>query len=84
MGNLEHSLKKEMRRTKINSAIISILAIGGVVAISLIAPGVIGAMGKLGLININQKKQNVKKSLTKLISQGYIVIKNGKAELTKK
>ena len=84
MKNLEYSVRKEIRRTRINSAIVSNLKIGGIVAVSLIAPGVIGSMGKLGLININQKRQSVNKSLTRLISQGYIIIKNGKAELTKK
>ena len=84
MGNIEHSLQKEMRRTRINSAIISTLAVGGVVAVSLIAPGVIGAMGKLGLINPFQKRQSVKKSLSRLILQGYISMKNGKVQLTQK
>ena len=84
MGNLEHSLRKEIRRTKINSAIISTLAVGSIVAVNLSAPGVIGAMGKLGLINTNQKKQNIKKSFSKLISENYIELKNGKARLTQK
>ena len=84
MGTLEKTLKREVRRTKINRAIINTLYTTGVVTIGLLAPNVLGAMGKRGLINPPQKKQAVKKSFNKLVSQGYIEVKGGKAILTQK
>ena len=36
------------------------------------------------MINTHQKKQSVKKSLNRLIQGGYVVIKDKKAELTKR
>lgn len=84
MGRLEDEVKKKIRRTKINAAIIRTLAVSGMVAVGLVAPNVLGAMGRLGLINPNQKKQTVKKSLTKLIQHGYVVLEDGKARLTQK
>ena len=82
MGKLEGEMRKEIRRTKLNAAIIGTLAVGGVLAVGLIAPNVLGAVGKL--INPYQKKQNVKKSLTRLIQKGYVSLEEGHAQLTSK
>ncbi len=71
MGSIERKIKSDIRRTKINSAIIKTIAIGGIVAVGVIAPNVLGAMGKVGLLGSNQKKQNIKKSLSRLIQHGY-------------
>ena len=84
MGALEKTLKREVRRTKINRAVINTLYTMGIVTIGLLAPNVLGAMGKLELINPPQKKQAIKKSFNKLVSQGYIDVKDGKATLTQK
>ena len=77
-------MRTEVRRTRINKAIVGAIAVGGVLAVGLVAPQVLGAMGKLGLINPYQKRQNVKKSFTRLIERGYIVIHSGRARLTPK
>ncbi|MBM3261091.1 CRISPR-associated endonuclease Cas2 [Candidatus Kaiserbacteria bacterium] len=74
MGHMERRVAVEIRRTKINSAIIGTLAIGGMLAIAAVAPNVLGAMGRLGVLNFSQKRQGVKKSLTRLIRKGYVTI----------
>ncbi|MCI0562646.1 MAG: CRISPR-associated endonuclease Cas2 [Nitrososphaera sp.] len=74
MGHLERKVETEIRRTKINSAIINTLALSGVIAIWLVAPNVVGALHKLGVINFRQKKQGVNRSLTRLIQKGYVVV----------
>lgn len=84
MGVLEQSVRKEVRRTKINKAVITTIATAGVIAVALVAPNVIGAMGRLGLINKAQKKQTAQNSFTKLVARGYIGIEDGKARLTQK
>lgn len=71
---MERRVAVEIRRTKINSAIIGTLAIGGMLAIAAVAPNVLGAMGRLGVLNFSQKRQGVKKSLTRLIRKGYVTI----------
>lgn len=81
---MEKELQKSVRRTRLNAAIIGTLAVGGIIAIGLVAPNVLGAMGKLGLINPLQKRQSIKKSLTKLIERGYVTLERGKARLTPK
>lgn len=77
-------MRTTIRRTKINEAIVATIAVAGVLAIGVVAPNVLGALGRTSLINPIQKKQNVKKSFSKLLKHGYIVLENGKARLTPK
>jgi DNA-binding transcriptional regulator PaaX len=74
MGDMERIVRAEIRRTKVNSAIIQTLAVSGMLAIAVFAPNVLSAMHKLGILNIRQKKQGIKKSLTRLIEKGYVTI----------
>ena len=82
MGKLEEEVRKEIRRTRINSAIVTTLAVSGGLAVAVIAPNVFGALGRLGLTS--QQGQNVKKSFSKLIERGYISVEHGRARLTTK
>ena len=84
MPGLEKDLKKEIRRTNINKAVISALAVSGIVAMALLAPNALSILGKMGLINPRQKKQAVKRSITRLIDRGYVTLEDGKARLTRK
>ena len=84
MGKMERKVAVEIRRTKINSAIIGTLAISGMLAVAAVATNVLGAMGKLGILNFSQKRQGVKKSLTRLIKKGYVTIEtNGDKKLVR-
>lgn len=73
MGEIEQKVRANIRRSKINSAIIATVAIGGVLAIGAVAPNVLGALGKLGKAN-PQQKQGVGRSLSRLIRYGYIKV----------
>jgi len=88
MGEIERGVKSRIRRTKINRAVITALAVTGGLAVALVAPNVLGALGKLGLINPRQKQQGVEKSLSRLIRHGYITLEAGdkgkRARLTEK
>src|SRR3990167_5471187 len=82
MGKIEDSVRKKVRRTRINSAVIGTLAISGGLAVAVLAPNVLGALGKANLLP--QRRQAVKRSLTKLIEHGYIVFEHGRVRLTPK
>ena len=82
MGGLEESVRTEIRKTKVNSAIIAVLAVSGGLALAILAPNVLGALGKLGFLP--QKRQTIRKSLTRLVAHGYITVSGGKAHLTLK
>ena len=77
-------MRKEIRRTKINKAIIRTLAVSGAVAVALIAPNVLGALAKMGFINTAQRKQSVQRSLMKLKQRGYLIVENSSIRLTGK
>jgi DNA-binding transcriptional regulator PaaX len=72
MGEIERKIKADVRRTKINRAIVGTLAVAGSLALAVLAPNVLGALGKLGLTP--QRKQSVQRSLSRLIRRGYVVL----------
>ncbi len=76
MGKIEKKVKRDIYRTKIHSAIIKAIAISGVIAVGVVAPNILGALGKAGFINPHQKKQNIKKSLSRLMQHGYVELKS--------
>src|SRR3990167_10410196 len=88
MGEIETGVKYRIRRTKINRAVVTALAVTGGLAVALIAPNVLGALGRLGLINPRQKRQGVEKSLSRLIRFGYAALddsgKGKRVRLTEK
>ncbi|MDO8517839.1 MAG: hypothetical protein Q7S26_00910 [bacterium] len=73
MGVIEQKIKRDIRRTKINTAILGTLSVAGILAVGVLAPNVLGAMGKVGIIKSHQK-QGIKRSLSRLITHGYIVV----------
>ncbi len=85
MGILEKELAAKIYRTKINSAIISTVAITGGLAVALLAPNVVGILGKTFLKQYDKRFQS---SLRKLVDAGYIVFEEvegvKKLQLTKK
>jgi len=57
MGQQEIKSKKKQKRANIQKIILHTIAGAGFISVALVAPNVIGAMGKLGLIpNSRQKK----------------------------
>ena len=77
VGKIEADVKSRIRRGRINDAVIATLAVTAGLTIALVVPGVLGAIGKLGLINPRQKRQGVEKSLSRLIRFGYVTIEDG-------
>lgn len=70
MGAIEKEIRAKIRRTKINKAIIASLASVGGLTIAVLAPNVLGALGKI----TPQLRQGVKRSFSKLIQHGYVVL----------
>ena len=70
MEGLEKRNAKRIRRTKINQAVIATIGITGVLAVGLVAPNVLGALGKLGLLP--RFRYQVKTVLSRMIAGGYV------------
>ncbi|MDP3763937.1 MAG: CRISPR-associated endonuclease Cas2 [bacterium] len=81
MGKLEEENRKRVRRGEIQKLILNSVKIAGVLSIGLVAPQVIGAMGKLGLIPNKRQEEIVRSSASKLVKKGLLIYKDGRYEL---
>ncbi len=85
MGKIENQLKKKIKRKNIKKAILSTIAVAGLLSVALVAPN---ALQVLKLFNISPedkwKKYNTSRSLRKLIENGFIswVKKDGRSFIT--
>lgn len=79
MGEIEREIKTRIRRTKLNKAVVGVLAAAGIVAVALVAPNAVGALGKIGFLP--QRKHQAKLALRRMIAAGYVRLeyKNGLA-----
>ena len=81
---MEHAVEKQIRRTRINAAIIKTLAVTGMLAVTLMAPNALQVLRQFGITNPKKKKQDIHKSLDRLIGSEYVRRVAGHIELTQK
>lgn len=82
MGKLETISKKKAKRGEIQKIILRTIGITGVLAVAVIAPQVLGAMNKLGLLKNLRQGEIIKSSASKLVKRGLLVYKDGYYQLT--
>ena len=78
---LEQDLKKEMRLTKVREAILLSLKVGGVLAISVMAPNVAGQLGKT---YTSYQRKRTRDALARLSEKGLVSFTDGLVRLTAK
>ncbi|MEK7133553.1 MAG: CRISPR-associated endonuclease Cas2 [Patescibacteria group bacterium] len=78
MGKLEYEARALRRRGYLQKAILSVIGISGVLAVAIVAPNAIQALGKLGILKRFPDKS--KKAISRLADKGYVVFEtvNGK------
>lgn len=85
MGKLETDVKKQIRNTRIQKAIISIIGTVGVLSVAMLAPNVFKILPKSGFNKLKHNKKSIDNSRTRLIKNGILAYdKNGFLFLTKK
>ncbi len=84
MGELENSAKIKRRKRNVRKFILQAVATAGVLSVAAVAPGVVGAMAKLGIIPTKRQKEIVKRSRQRLVEKGLLEYKNKTLRLTKK
>lgn len=82
MGKIEQEVKKRRRRANIKKMILVTVAIAGILGVGMVAPNVLGAMAKLGLLPHGRQKELIQRSRTRLIKQGLLKYENGMLSLT--
>ena len=81
---MEQSSRKRGKRKNITDIVIGTVGLAGLLGVMMVAPNVIGAMGKLGLIPGGRQKEIVNRARDRLIKQGYMRKENGFLRLTPK
>lgn len=82
MGKLEEENKKRVRRGEIQRLVLDSVKLAGILSVGLVAPQVIGAMGKLGLIPNKRQSEIARSSASKLVKKGLLEYRDGGYELT--
>ncbi len=82
MGELELKSKIRSRKKNIRKIILGTIGVAGLLSVAALAPAVIGAMGKLGMIPVRRQKEIIKRSRQKLIEQGLLGYKDGYLKIT--
>ncbi|MEK7461811.1 MAG: hypothetical protein AAB586_01940 [Patescibacteria group bacterium] len=72
MGKLEEKGGKRSRRKHLQYAILQTVAAVGVLSIGLVAPNVLGALIKLGIIPNKRQKEYISSSASKLTKRGLL------------
>src|SRR3989338_11457828 len=76
MGRLE--------REHIKKVVLKTVAIAGVLSIAVLAPNVLGALSKLGVVPHKRQKETVVNTKTRLVRQGLLTREDGLLRLTPK
>jgi hypothetical protein len=82
MGKLEEGSRKRTRRANIKKLVLASAAVAGGISVSLVAPGVLGAMGKLGLIPSARQLEIIKRSRSRLVVRGLLTYQDNLLHLT--
>ncbi|MEK7461902.1 MAG: CRISPR-associated endonuclease Cas2 [Patescibacteria group bacterium] len=82
MGKLEESNKRRAQKGEIQKLVLQAVKLVGVLSIGLVAPNVIGAMHKLGLITNKRQGEIANSSASKLAKKGLLKFNGRYYELT--
>lgn len=84
MGKLEFASRQRTKRNQLRKIILETVQVAGVLSIALLAPNVLGAMVKVGLLPSAYQKYVVGNATKRLVSRGLLQWENSKLRLTLK
>jgi len=82
MGKLEGQSRRRSRHGQLKHIILSAIGIAGIVSVGLVAPKVIGAMEKTGLIPSIRQRVVIGRTCDRLVRKGLMKWERGKLRLT--
>lgn len=82
MGRLEESGKQKTKRKNIQSLVLNTVGAAGVIGLLLVAPNVVGAMGKLGMIPGPRQREIVNRARDRMVRKGLLKREKGFLRLT--
>lgn len=72
MGNIEKRSAERKKRIDIQHLVLSSIAVAGVLSVALVAPNVLGAMDKLGLLPNARQSEIIHAARKRLLRKGYL------------
>lgn len=82
MGKLEKRNKEKSRKESLQKIILGTVAAAGILSIGLVAPNVIKAMNRIGILPKLRQREYISSSASKLTQRGLMQFKNGRYQLT--
>lgn len=82
MGQIEEKSRKHSKRKGLQQLILDTVATVGILSIGMLAPNVIGAMAKLGIIPNKRQKEYIGSSASKMLKKGLLKYNGKFYELT--
>ncbi len=82
MGKLEEKNRRKVKYGEIQKLILESVKLAGILSIGLVAPNVVGAMHKLGLISNKRQSEIIGSSASKLTKKGLLKFNGKYYELT--
>lgn|SRR3989338_1552728 len=84
MGTLEQKSRTRTRRNNLRMLILDTIRTAGVIGVALVAPNVVGAMAKMGMIPSGRQGDVVQRSCNRMVKSGLLQWKDKKLMLTPK
>jgi PaaX-like protein len=84
VGKIEDRYKKRRKKGDLQKILLTTVSVAGVLGIGLLAPNVLGAMKKLGMLPAPHQKDSIRVARNRLVRQGLLVWEGKKLRLTEK
>ena len=84
MSKLEEKSKKRTRRANIKKIILGTVAVAGILSVGAVAPNVLTALDKMGMLPGKRQKEIIRVARERLVKQGLLVYEGTKLRLTHK
>ena len=84
MGELERKSGRRKKNADVRRIILQTVAVAGVLSIAVVAPNVIAAMGRMGLIPGKRQGESIHRARKRLVEQGLLKYHNNHVQLTEK
>lgn len=82
MYKLEEKNLKRIRKENLQKIILGSVSAVGILGVGLVAPNIISAMNKLGILPNPRRKEYISSSASKLVRRGLMKFENGYYQLT--
>lgn len=81
---MESGSKRRARKNELKKLVLEAVKAAGVISVFLVAPNVIGAMAKLGIVETRRRREVIRRSCDRLTTQGLLEWREKKLRLTPK